>query len=114
MNNRFRSLTLLARALALTLFAGCAHAAGSYAGQWIGMKQGDLFTIVKNTSGGYLATTSQGFPIYLTEQQDGDLVGTVLHVASAKVTIRFDHGYSHILVALPDGTRQEYKRDTRR
>lgn len=113
MNTRFRTLTLLACALALTLLTGCAHAAGSYVGRWVGMAQGDLFTIKSTGNETYLGTTSQGFPIYLAAR-DGKLTGTVLHVASAKVTIRFDHGYSHILVALPDGTRQEYKRDTRR
>lgn len=76
------------------------------------MTQGDKFTIKRTGDGKYLATTSQGFPIYLSDRS-GRLTGTVLHVTTARVTIRFDHGFNHILVTLPDGTRQEYKREAR-
>lgn len=109
MNNMLRTLCLISCALALTLATACAQASNSYAGKWVGMKQGDLFTIKATGAGKYLGTTSQGFPIFLTEH-DGKLAGTVLHVASAQVTIRFDHDLNHILVALPGGMPQEYKR----
>ncbi len=112
MNTQIRTLGLISCALALTLLAACAQASNSYVGKWVGMKQGDLFTIKATGGGKYLGTTSQGFPIFLTEH-DGKLAGTVLHVASAQVTIRFDHDFNHILVALPGATRQEYKRETR-
>ena len=112
MNNKLRTLGLVSCALALILVTACAQASNSYAGKWVGMKQGDLFTIKATGAGKYLGTTSQGFPIYLTER-DGRLSGTVLHVATARVTIRFDHDFSHILVVLPGTTRQEYRRETR-
>ena len=112
MNTKIRTLGLVSFALALTLLAACAQARDGYAGKWVGMTQGDKFTIKRTGDGKYLATTSQGFPIYLTER-DGKLAGTVLHVATARVTIRFDRDFNHIVVALPDGTREEYKRETR-
>ena len=113
MNNRLRSLSLFGCTLVLTLVTACAQARNSYIGRWVGMTQGDLFKIKGTGTDQYLATTSQGFPIYLTEH-DGRLAGTVLHVATARVTIRFDHGFNHILVVLPDGTRQVYKRATQK
>ena len=113
MNNRLRSLSLFGCTLVLTLVTACVQARNSYIGRWVGMTQGDLFTIKSTGADKYLGTTSQGFPIYLTELDD-KLTGTVLHVASARVTIRFDHDFSHILVVLPDGTRQVYKRATQK
>ena len=113
MNNRFRTLSLTGYALALILVTACAQAGNSYAGRWVGVKQGDLFMIKATGGGKYLGTTSQGFPIFLTKR-NGELVGTVLHVASARVTIRFEHDFNHILVALPTGMPQVYKRETQK
>ena len=112
MNTKIRTLGLISCALALTLLAACAQASDDYVGRWVGMTQGDVFTIKRTGADEYLARTSQGFQIYLTERA-GKLAGTVLHVATARGTIRFDHDYSHIVVVLPTGMPQEYKRDTR-
>lgn len=112
MNNRLRTLSLFGCTLALILITGCAQASNGYVGKWVGMNQGDLFTIKATGAGKYLGMTNQGFPIYLTARH-GKLSGTVLHVASARVTIRFDHDLNHILVALPTGMPQVYKRETR-
>lgn len=109
MNTKIRTLGLVSFALALTLLAACAQASDGYAGKWVGMTQGDLFTIKATGPGKYLGTTNQGFPIFLTEH-DGKLAGTVLHVPTTRVTIRFDHDFNHLLVALPTGMPQEYKR----
>ena len=109
MSNKLRTLGLVCFALALILVTARAQASSGYAGRWVGMKQGDLFTIKATGPRKYLGTTSQGFPIYLTER-NGKLAGTVLHVATARVTIRFDRDFNHIVVALPGGMPPEYKR----
>ncbi len=106
---KLRNLGVLTCAAMMILISACAQA-GSFAGKWVGMKYGDVLTIATTSGHSYTGTTQQGFPLYLSEV-DGKLVGTVLHVATAKVTIRYDGDANHLWVVLPgpDGA-QEYSR----
>ncbi len=108
---KMRNTGLLVCAVMLTLVSACAQA-GSFAGRWVGMKYGDVLTIKQTTVDRYLGKTQQGVPLYLTEV-GGTLLGDVLHVATAKVTIRFDRDANHLLVTIPTMSTQEYRRASR-